>query len=68
MTRDAALRASALFIVLTVVFGAIGVSTHTIAAEALFLTGASLGLLLLAFGMAVPTRAAVPVRARRRLR
>ena len=65
MTRTVALRASALFIVLTVVFGAIGLGSHAVAAEAFVLISASVCALMLAFALASPAPAAVPARVRR---
>ena len=64
MTRTAALRASALFIVLTIVFGAIGLGSHAAAAQAMFLISGSLCALMLFFAFATPNHAAVPVRVR----
>ena len=65
MTRTAALRASSLFIVLTVVFGAVGLGSHAVVAEAMFLISGSLVALMLFFAFATPDHAAVPVRVRR---
>ena len=65
MTRPAALRASALFIALTIVFGAAGLGSHAVAAEALFLISGSLSAVMLFFALATPTPAAIPVRVRR---
>jgi phosphotransferase system glucose/maltose/N-acetylglucosamine-specific IIC component len=65
MTRTVALRASALFVALTVLFGAIGLGSHAMAAQALFLISGSLCALMLFFGLATPDHAAVPVRVRR---
>ena len=65
MTRSAALRASALFIALTIVFGGLGLSSHAVAAEALFLITGSLCALMLFFGLATPAPAAIPARVRR---
>jgi hypothetical protein len=65
MTRPAALRASALFIALTIVFGALGLSSHAAAAEALFLISGSLCALMLFFALATPAPAAIPMRVRR---
>ena len=65
MTRTAALRASALFIVLTIVFSAVGLGSHAGAAEAIFLISASLGALMLVFAVATPVHTAVPARIRR---
>jgi hypothetical protein len=66
MTRPAALRASALFIALTIVFGAFGLGSHAAVAEALFLISGSLCALMLVFALATtPTPAAIPLRVRR---
>jgi hypothetical protein len=65
MTRTIALRASALFVVLTIVFGAVGLASHAVIAEAMFLISGSLGALMLFFALATPDHAAVPVRVRR---
>ena len=65
MTRPAALRASALFIALTIVFGALGLGSHAAVAEALFLISGSLCALMLFFALATPAPAAVPMRVRR---
>jgi hypothetical protein len=65
MTRTVALRASALFIALTIVFGAVGLGSHAVAAEAFVLIGGSLCALMLVFALATPAHAAVPVRVRR---
>lgn len=65
MTRTAALRASALFIVLTIVFAAVRLGSQSVAAEAFFLISGSLCVLMLFFAVATPTHAAVRVRTRR---
>ena len=65
MTRTIALRASALFIVLTILFGTVGLGSHAVAAEAMFLISGSLCALMLLFALATPDHAAVPVRVRR---
>jgi len=68
MTRSVALRASALFILLSALFAAIGVGSHTVVAEALFLVSGSLCALMLFFALATRTHAPapIPVRVRRR--
>jgi len=65
MTRIIALRASALFIALTILFGAIGLGSHAVVAEAVFLISGSLVALMLFFAFAAPDHATVPVRVRR---
>ena len=65
MTRTIALRASALFVVFTILFGAVGLGSHALVAEAMFLISASLCALMLFFALATPDHAAVPVRVRR---
>ena len=65
MTRTAALRSSVLFVVLTIVFGAVGLSSHAVVAEAMFLISGSLVALMLFFAFATPDHAAVPARVRR---
>jgi hypothetical protein len=65
MTRTVAFRASALFVALTILFGAIGLGSHAVAAQALLLISGSLSALMLFFGLATPDHAAVPVRVRR---
>lgn len=65
MTRIAALRASALFVILTILFGALGLGSHATAAQAMFLISGSLGALMLIFALASPDHAAIPVRVRR---
>jgi hypothetical protein len=66
MTRSAALRAGTVFVLLTLFFTAIGVSSYSPVAEALSLIAGSLAALMLLFAFATPAHAAVPVRARRR--
>ena len=65
MTRTIALRASALFIVFTILFGAVGLGSHALVAEAMFLISGSLCALMLFFSLATPDHAAAPVRVRR---
>lgn len=66
MTRSAALRASAIFIVFAAVFASAGIVAQVPVAEALFLISSSLFGILLLFGVSTPARAPVPVRVRRR--
>ena len=65
MTRSIALRASALFVALTILFAAVGLGSHAVVAEAMFLISASLCAVMLFFAAATPEHAAVPVRIRR---
>jgi hypothetical protein len=65
MTRTVAFRASALFIALTILFGAVGLGSHAVVAEALFLISGSLCALMLFFAFATPAPTAIPVRVRR---
>jgi hypothetical protein len=65
MTRTAAIRASALFVLLALLFGAVGVSSQAAAAEAAFAIAGSVCAVMLLFGFATPAHAPVPVRARR---
>jgi phosphotransferase system glucose/maltose/N-acetylglucosamine-specific IIC component len=65
MTRTIALRASALFVVLTILFGAVGLGSQAVVAEAVFLISGSLFALMLLFALATPDHAGVPVRVRR---
>ena len=65
MTRTAALRASALFVVLAIVFAAVGLGSQAAAAQAMLVISGSLAALMLAFALATPDHAAVPVRVRR---
>lgn len=66
MTRTAALRAGTLFVLLSVIFGAIGASTYSPVAEAAFAIVASVCALMLLFAAATPAHAPAPVRVRRR--
>jgi hypothetical protein len=66
MTRTVALRASVVFVALTGLFGALGLSAYTPIAEILFLISASVGGLMLGFAVATPRHAPVPVRIRSR--
>ena len=71
MSRNVALRASVVFIVLTVLALAIGLGSHAHLAEVLFLIGASVGAVTLAFAALAglgARPAAVPVRVRRQRR
>ena len=63
MTRIVALRASALFIALTLVF--VGIASQAAVATAASLIAGSVCALMLLFAAAQPQHAAVPVRARR---
>ena len=65
MTRPAALRASALFIALSILFGMLGLGSHAAVAEAIFLISGSLCALMLLFAYATPAPTALPVRVRR---
>jgi hypothetical protein len=65
MTRTIALRASALFVVLAILFAAVGLGSHAVLAEAVVLISGSLCALMLFFALATPEHAAVPVRVRR---
>ena len=65
MTRIVALRASPVFVALTLVFGGVGFASGTRLAEALVLiTGALCGLMV-AFAAAGPIVRPIPVRVRR---
>jgi hypothetical protein len=66
MNRSIALRASALFVLFAALFAAIGLSSSVQITAALFLISGALGMLMLAFALGTPVRAAVPVRVRRR--
>ena len=66
MTRNAAFRASALFLVFALFFGAVGLSSHVAAAQALCLVSLSVLALTSAFALVAPAHAPVPLRARRR--
>jgi hypothetical protein len=63
MTRIVALRASALFVALTLVF--VGVASQAAVAAALSLITGSVCALMLLFAAAQPQHAPVPVRVRR---
>jgi hypothetical protein len=65
MTRSAAFRAGTLFVFLTALFAAIGLSSHAPVAEALFLITGSVCTVMLLFAFARPADASVPVRIRR---
>lgn len=65
MTRTAAFRASAIFVLLALVFGAVGVSSQAAIAEALFTVSGAVFAVMLLFGLATPAQAPVPVRVRR---
>jgi hypothetical protein len=66
MTRTAALRASILFLVFTLVSAVLGLQSHSPAAEALFLITAPLAALMLVFGLAGPVQAPALARGRPR--
>jgi len=65
MTHTAAVRAGILFVVLMIVFGAVGLGSHAAAAQAMFAISASLSALMLLFAVATPAHGAVPVRTRK---
>ncbi len=65
MTHTAAVRASILFIVLTIVFGAVGLASHAAVAEALFMISASVFAFMLLFALATPAHRTVPARIRK---
>ena len=65
MTRTAAFRASAIFVLLALVFGAVGVSSQAAVAEALFAIAGAVFAVLLLLGLVTPAHAPVPVRVRR---
>ena len=66
MTRTAALRASILFVVIAIIFGAVGAGSHALAAQALSLIGSVLFVLMLAFWLApAPEHRPLAVRVRR---
>lgn len=65
MTRSVALRASVCFVVLTILFGAVGLGSYSVAAEAGFLIAAALVAVLALFAAAAPAPQAIPVRVRR---
>lgn len=65
MPRTVAMRISTIFVVLAFVFGAVGSTSHSSIAEALFLISASVCALTLLIAFATPAHAPVPVRLRR---
>ncbi|HEY7382840.1 MAG TPA: hypothetical protein VH743_04145 [Beijerinckiaceae bacterium] len=66
MTRTAALRASVLFVVIAITFGAVGAGSQAVAAQALSLIGSVLFVLMLAFWLApVPEPRPLAVRVRK---
>ena len=65
MTHTAAVRASILFIVLAVVFGAVGLASRAVIAEALFMISASVFMFMLLFALATPAQGTVPMRIRK---
>jgi hypothetical protein len=65
MTRTAALRASVLFVVLTIIFGGLGIGSHALAAEAMSLISGALFVLMFMFWLApIPEHRPLPVRIR----
>lgn len=66
MTRSVAMRALAFFMIIAAFVASVGIASYVPLAEVLFLISASLCAVLLLFGLAMPARAAVPVRVRRR--
>ena len=65
MTRDVALRASAIFILLSFVFGALGLTAQGAAAGVLFLTSLASAAVTVLFGLVAPSQRPIPVRVRR---
>ena len=65
MTTTVALRASAFFTLIGLVFGALEATSGTGFAELLFVTALALAAVTALFGVSAPTRAPVPVRVRR---
>jgi hypothetical protein len=65
MTHSAAVRASILFVILTILSGAVGLGSHAAVAEAVFVISASVFALTLVFALATPVHRAVPVRVRK---
>jgi hypothetical protein len=65
MTHTAAVRASILFVILAIVFGAVGLASHADAAEALFTISASVFAIMLLFALATPAHRAMPARIRK---
>jgi hypothetical protein len=68
MTRIVALRASIIFVALTLLSGAMSLSSQATVLTALVVIGASVAALLVAFATAPALPAAIPVRVRRRAR
>ena len=68
MTRSVALRASIIFVALTLLLGAMSLTSQAAAATALLLISASVAALLIVFAAAPTQFAPVPVRVRRRPR
>ena len=66
MTRFVAFRAFMIFITLAALSAVTGLASQVPLAEALFLVGATLGGVMLAFALASPAHEPVPVRVRRR--
>ena len=65
MTRNVALRASAMFIFLALVFGALGLNAQSAVASVLFLTGLAVGAVTTVFALLAPSDSPIPVRIRR---
>ena len=68
MTRIVALRASIVFVALTLLVGATSFASHTTIVTALVLIGASVAALLILFAAAPAQPAPIPVRVRDRRR
>jgi preprotein translocase subunit SecF len=68
MTRTAAFRATAIFVLLALVFGAVGVSSQAAAAQAVLAIAGTVCTVMLLFGLATPAHVPVRVRARRNRR
>jgi hypothetical protein len=66
MTRIVALRASIIFVALTLLIGATGVASQTAVLSAVVLIGASVSALLILFAAAPAQPAPIPVRVRHR--
>ncbi|MET0742197.1 MAG: hypothetical protein ABWY78_02390 [Microvirga sp.] len=65
MNRETAFRACIPFVVLAALAAMTGLSAQAELAEAIFLIGASVGLVVLMSALAIPTYRPIPVRARR---
>lgn len=65
MTRAVALRASAIFILLGFVFGAVGLTAPGAAAGVLFLTSLASAAVTALFALVAPSERPIPVRVRR---